>query len=451
MSNDRLGVAQSALSFINSRYRLRFTRRDQLEAWQERQLKYFLQRVLPRAQRFKNLSVTRLSELPLMDKNLLMEDFCGFNTRGLTLEQVLPIAHHAETSRDFTPMLGDITVGLSSGTSGNQGVFLVSSQERRRWAGILLARTLPGHLLPRLFFPWQAPIRIAFFLRANSRLYTTLASRRVDFAFHDLTLGLDASLAHLNAQSPDVLVAPATVLRGLAGLAQAERLSIRPSHVLSVAEVLETTDIEAVHAAFNVQPRQIYQASEGFLGYTCEKGTLHLNESHLHIEPDWLDHERTRFQPIITDFSRHTQLIVRYRLNDVLRVADTSCTCGRAERAIAAIEGRADDILWLPDLAGRQLLALYPDVLRRTLLMHGATLREYEIHQQGLCWQINLQAAADHHSLCLALRDSIHALCALRSLQPPVLNFGHWHARPLHAKRRRLQLLELPEGLPCTY
>ncbi|MBK5436445.1 adenylate synthase [Pseudomonas sp. TH32] len=452
MSDERLiGTLRSAASFLHSRYRLQFARREQLEAWQARQLKYFLQQVLPQSHRFKGQVVTDLSALPLMDKTTLMGDFAGFNTRGLSLAQVLPVARRAEESRDFSPTLGDLTVGLSSGTSGNQGVFLVSSLERQRWAGILLARTLPRHLLPRLLFPWRAPLRIAFFLRANSRLYTTLASRRIDFAFHDLTLGLDAGLARLNTQQPDVLVAPATVLRGLAEAALAGRLSIRPSHILSVAEVLETADAEAAQAAFGVAPRQIYQASEGFLGYTCEQGTLHLNESHLHIEADWLDAARTRFQPIITDFSRRTQLIVRYRLNDVLRVTQAPCACGRVERAIAAVEGRMDDILWLPDVSGVQLRALYPDVLRRALLMHGECLREYEIHQQGLHWQINVQAGGDHADLCQALIQSIHAFCQQQGLQPPALSFGQWQPPPAFAKRRRLKLLQMPEGLPCMY
>ncbi len=198
-----------------------------------------------------------------MDKAALMSDFAAFNTRALSLEQVLPVALQAERSRDFSPTLGgDITVGLSSGTSGAQGVFLVSSVERQRWAGILLARTLPRALLPRLLCPWLAPLRIAFFLRANSRLYTTLASRRIDFAFHDLTLGLAASLQRLNQQNPDVLVAPATVLRGLAQAALAGQLTIRPRHILSVAEVLESTDAELVQQAFGRKPQQIYQPAK---------------------------------------------------------------------------------------------------------------------------------------------------------------------------------------------
>lgn len=452
MNSERLiGTLRSAASFLLSRYALRFQRRDRLQAWQARRLKHFMAKVMPRGQRFRHLRASDLQSLPIMDKATLMNDFAAFNTRGLSLEQVLPVAIAAEQSRDFSPTLGDITVGLSSGTSGAQGVFLVSSVERQRWAGILLARTLPRALLPRLLCPWLAPLRIAFFLRANSRLYTTLASRRIDFAFHDLTLGLPASLERLNQQDPDVLVAPATVLRGLAQAARAGHLSIRPRHILSVAEVLESADAEAVYSAFGLHAQQIYQASEGFLGYTCEAGTLHLNESHLHIEPQWLDTGKTRFQPIITDFSRRTQLIVRYRLNDILRVASAPCPCGRAERAIAAVEGRADEILWLPSLDGEHLAALYPDVLRRCLLMLGPTLEEYEIRQQGRHWQVNLLTPGDYPDLCQRLSAALGELCTQQGLQAPTLSFGHWQPPPPQAKRRRLQMLQAPEGLPCVY
>lgn len=452
MNSERLlGTLRSIGAFVFSRYALRFRRRERLEAWQARRLRHFMAKVMPGGERFKGLVNGGLHSLPIMDKASLMSDFAGFNTRALSLEQVLPVALQAEHSRDFSPTLGDITVGLSSGTSGAQGVFLVSSAERQRWAGILLARTLPRALLPRLLCPWLAPLRIAFFLRANSRLYTTLASRRIDFAFHDLTLGLSASLQRLNQQNPDVLVAPATVLRGLAQAALAGQLTIRPRHILSVAEVLESTDAEVVQQAFGLKPQQIYQASEGFLGYTCEAGTLHLNESHLHIEPQWLDPERTRFQPIITDFSRRTQLIVRYRLNDILRVASAPCPCGRAERAIAAVEGRADEILWLPRLDGQQLAPLYPDVLRRALLMLGATLEEYQIHQRGLLWQANLRTSGDYPALCQRLTEALSELCAQQGLQAPSLSFGHWQAPPPQTKRRRLLMLQLPEGLPCVY
>ncbi|WBV66998.1 hypothetical protein PGH44_06835 [Legionella pneumophila] len=52
-------------------------------------------------------------------------------------------------------MINNIAVGLSSGTSGSRGLFLVSEQERDAWAGIILAKAMPNGLRSRE--------RIAFF------------------------------------------------------------------------------------------------------------------------------------------------------------------------------------------------------------------------------------------------------------------------------------------------
>lgn len=440
----------TAAHFAHTRWGLQFRDRERLEAWQAGRLTRFIRQVLPRAAYYRDRRPVTLAELPIMDKAAMMAEFEARNTRGVKLDDAFAIALHAEQSRDFAPMLGDLTVGLSSGTSGNRGVFLVSRRERLRWAGILLARALPAHLLQRLLSPWRAPLRIAFFLRANSNLYTTLNSRRVDFAFHDLLEGAEYALPRLNASQPDVLVGPPSLLRALSALANTGQLAIAPSHVISVAEVLEEGDREAVRAAFGVLPHQLYQATEGFLGYTCEQGCLHLNESFLHIEPDWLDAGQTRFQPIITDFSRETQLIVRYRLNDVLRVREAPCPCGRAERAIAAIEGRADEVLWLPARSGRAV-AVYPDLLRRAMLFAGEGVREFEVAQDGMEITVALRTLEPRSSIIAKVSAELEALWRRLDVIPPNTIFTDWQAPAPGAKRRRVRLLRAPEGLACTF
>jgi putative adenylate-forming enzyme len=440
-----------AAHFARARWRLDFRERSKLEAWQQAGIQRFLREVLPRAPRFSSMSPRSLADLPTMDKATMMADFHACNTRGVELDAAFEIGFKAETTRDFAPMLGKLTVGLSSGTSGNRGVFLVSRAERLRWAGILLARALPQHLLKRLLTPWAPPLRIAFFLRANSNLYTTLNSRRIDFAFHDLLLGVEPAVPRMNTSQPDILVGPPSLLRALAAEAQAGRLRIRPSHVISVAEVLEEQDAEAIHAAFGVVTHQLYQATEGFLAYTCEHGTLHLNESCVHIEPEWLDVERTRFQPVITDFTRETQLIVRYRLNDVLRVAPQPCPCGRAERAIAAIEGRADEVLWLPERDSGKAVAIYPDLIRRAMLFAGPTVREFNLTQSGKTLHIGLLADEDRAEAITRVSTQLDLLWRNMNIQPPRLTFTDWQAVQPGAKRRRVRMAQAPEGLQCTF
>ena len=443
-------VLLMAAHFARTRWLLDFRQREALERWQQQRLRQFFTHVLPRAARFRGLQPTTLDDLPYMDKATLMADFQAYNTRGVALETVLPIALQAETSRDFSPVYDGLTVGLSSGTSGNRGAFLVSKAERLRWAGILLARTLPPHLLKHLLSPWHAPLRIAFFLRANSNLYTTLNSRRIQFTFHDLLRGVEAAVPQLNANPPDVLVAPPPVLRALAAEALTGRLRIQPSHIIAVAEVLESRDADSVHSAFGRIPHQIYQATEGFLAYTCEHGSLHLNESFVQVEREWLDAEHTRFQPVITDFTRDTQLIVRYRLNDVLRVRAEPCPCGRAEHSIAAIEGRADEVLWLPASSGKAV-AIFPDFIRRAMLLVGEQIREFAVQQRGMTLHIGLLLEDDSSQVQQAVAARLADLWQELGVQAPTLHFTDWQVPPLGAKRRRVQMLSAPEGLLCTF
>ncbi|HEX5393179.1 MAG TPA: F390 synthetase-related protein [Rhodocyclaceae bacterium] len=437
--------------FARTRWMLNFRDRRNLEAWQQARLHRFMREVLPRAPYYRDIRINALADLPTMDKASMMADFSARNTRSVRLDEAWEIGFKAETTRDFAPLLGDLTVGLSSGTSGNRGVFLVSPAERLRWAGILLGRALPQHLLRRLLSPWQPPLRIAFFLRANSNLYTTLNSRRIDFTFHDLLLGPEAAVPCLNQSQPDVLVGPPSLLCALAAETRAGCLHIAPSHVIAVAEVLEDSDCEIIRAAFGLPIHQLYQATEGFLGYTCEHGTLHLNESFVHIEPDWLGSDHTHFQPIITDFTRDTQLIVRYRLNDVLRVMEQPCPCGRAELAIAAIEGRADEVLWLPMRNTAKAVAIFPDLIRRAMLFAGPAVHEFDLTQDGMHITVGLLEAGNREDAIARISAELDTLWKDLEVAPPTLTFTDWLAPAPGVKRRRVRRQSVPEGLTCTF
>ncbi|HWV16623.1 MAG TPA: F390 synthetase-related protein [Cellvibrio sp.] len=442
--NNKTSLADKWLllrSFIHTRWGLRFSNREKLQAWQAKSLQHYFKTTLPTVSYYAGLAIHTLQDLPAMDKSSMMSEFAARNSAAIERDAAMAIALQAEQSRDFSPtikhpQLGELTVGMSSGTSGQRGLFLVSHQERLRWAGILLAKTLPSKLLRHILCLWRRPLSIAFFLRANSNLYNTLNSSRIEFSFYDLLQGVDNFVEQLNQQQPHALVAPATVLRRLAELRLNGKLTIQPLHILSVAEVLEPDDAALIEQAFAQKPQQIYQATEGFLGYSCEQGNLHLNESHILIEKHWLD--AMRFQPVITDFSRTTQIIARYHLNDILRVANQPCPCGRAEMHIAEIEGRADQILWLPSLQSAQPSALFPDLLRRAMMLVDPPLQEYSILQIQSEWQIALPASAHEQQQQKSVAAAIAKLCQDLQLHQPQLSFCPWQAPAAGVKRRRI-------------
>ncbi|NYI45668.1 putative adenylate-forming enzyme [Nocardioides aromaticivorans] len=394
------------------------------DAARARALERFLREDLPRASFYAGLAGRPLGDLPVVDKRTVLADFAAFNRYGITLEQALAVAEAAERSRDFTATLpGGVTVGLSSGTTGTRGVFLVSEQESRLWAGILLGQMMAPASLRVLA---RRPLRVALFLRANSNLYETLDSRRVAFSWHDLTVPVEDHLPDL--PGTDVLVAPASVLRRIAASKPA---GLRPIQVISVAETLDPEDEAVIRGSFGLPVEQIYQATEGLLAVSCPAGRLHLNEGHVHIEPEWIDHRR--FHPVVTDFTRTTQLVVRHRLDDVLLAAPGPCPCGRPGRSIAAVLGRADDVLTLAGDGGA--VPVWPDALRHAVALAGE-LGDYRIEQHGDEWRVAVTGLPAGIS---RVGVEIERLAERLRARPPVVVPMGWPVEAPDQKRRRIR------------
>jgi len=349
--------------------RLRFDSRAALEHHQRRKLCEFISTRLTRSPYFAPYVRAPFHAWPTMSKADMMAHFDRMNTAGLKLADVLACALDAERTRDFSRTVKGYSVGLSSGTSGSRGAFVVSPAERAAWAGVMLAR-----LLPRGLFAGE---RVALFLRANSNLYGTVRSPWLSFEFFDLLQPLAEQRERLERYAPTIIVGPAQVLRALAQAKREGRLMTGPRMVVSSAEVLEPFDREFLNQSL-APVAEVYQATEGFLGSTCAHGTLHLNEAHVYIEPQWLDERR--FVPLITDFSRTTQPIVRYRLDDILVRRADSCSCGSHEMALERIEGRCDDALRLPGRDGVQI-EVFADALSRAIAQVLPLASDYRLMQ----------------------------------------------------------------------
>jgi putative adenylate-forming enzyme len=313
-------------------------------------------------------------ELPTVDKSLMMANFSEFNTRGIARENAFEVALRAERDRNFSPTLEGCTVGLSSGTSGHRGLFLVSPLEQASWAGVVLARALP-----RLRIAGE---RIAFFLRSNSNLYEQVGRGRwLQFRYFDLMSPIEDSVKASNAFQPSILVAPPSMLELLARERLGGKLKINPHSLISVAEVLEPQDRDRLETVFQAPVRQIYQATEGLLAVSCSHNSLHLQEDIVAVQPEPVSNSKTRFTPIITDLWRRTQPIIRYRLNDILTLENKPCTCGSSWRVIQQIEGRSDDMLEFEQDSGG-LRPFFPDTIRRAILLASSHILEYEAVQE---------------------------------------------------------------------
>lgn len=362
-------------AFVRQRWGRQPRNRDELEKLQLKLLKRqqkFLVRNSPYFQDLPTVtSLNCIQEWPMMDKQVMMVNFDSMNTAGLKRDVALELAIHSEKVRKFDDKYADYSVGLSSGTSGHRGLFVISDQEREEWAGTVLAYYLPRGKL--------SGHRAAFFLRADNNLYQTVGSKVLSFRYFDIYKNMDQNLAELDNYNPSILIAPPSVLLFIADAKKDKRLTINPALVISVAEVLQDADAKYIRKHLHQKIiHQIYQCTEGFLAHTCVRGTLHLNEDSIIIEKEYVD--RARFIPIVTDLKRKTQPIVRYRLNDIL-VGGRPCRCGSPLQSIRRIEGREGDVFIFTNSAGKTI-KVFSDMIARCMLYAGG-YHEYRVVQDS--------------------------------------------------------------------
>ena len=372
--------------------------------------------------------------LPTVDKATMMANFDRFNTVGVTRTAALDAAMRAEQSRDFRPTVGPYTVGLSSGTSGHRGAFLVSPAEQGAWAGLILARAL--HRLRR------GGVRVAFFLRSFSNLYAQANGRLVKLRYFDLMTPLPTAVTQLNDFQPHIVVAPPSLLALLATTQEQGDLRLAPERLISVAEVLEPQDELRLKATFQAPVHQIYQCTEGLLAVSCARGSLHIQEDVVALQLEPLDASGAWCTPIVTDLWRRTQPILRYRLNDVVRLAPAPCPCGSPFRVLATIAGRCDDLCYFFDRAG-QRRPVFPDTLRRALLLSSPAILDYTLvqtHDGALTAHLLVDPAAAFSEVAGTVGATVQATLARYDLQPAALTVvAGLPLRPPDAKRRRVQ------------
>lgn len=407
-------------AFIEARRRqmLYQTRESMLRA-QERRLYAFLRHKAGRVPAFEGIQGRFLQDWPIMDKAALMADFASYNRLGLTAAEGWA---HLEAG---TAPKGH-AIGASTGTSGNRGLYIVSERERYRWLGTILANALPDFLSGRH--------SVAIVLPANSRLYDAAnESGRLQLRFFDLGLGIDSQFAPLTEFQPTVIVAPPKFLRALAE----SHTQIAPQRIFSGAEVLDEEDRRIVETRFDLILREIYMATEGLFGIACRHGTLHLLEDQVAFEFLPVEGSASLVTPLITDFSRETQVMIRYRMNDVLEFAPIPCPCGLPHRAIKQVHGRCDDIFTLPSFGSP--VRITPDVIRNAVLKADKRISDFRVLQTGRN-TVRVELNAEEADCLPAAVASLRALFTACGAAPEIKPVATVLISPSDRKLRRVRV-----------
>ena len=182
------------------------------------------------------------------------------------------------------------------------------------------------------------------------KVYALTRIRQAARVFHQdhvrSTQTPEAILAQLEALGPDVLIAYAGVLYGVARAARARSSHrLRPRIIISVAERLNSSMRSEIEEVFSAPVFDLYVSMEfNLVGWQCaQTGLYHLCEDNIACE--LLDGERPvdegeAGEVVLTGLHSFTTPLLRYRLGDVAERGPTPCPCGQPFATLRSIQGR---------------------------------------------------------------------------------------------------------------
>lgn len=370
------------LFYLLCKYRFKYFHKKDIQQYQARRAKAVVQYAVTHSKFFHHhysgYDLNNIWSLPTVNKKIMMENLTDYNTVGLSKEEIVRFCLEVEESRDFSRRLKEFNVGMSSGTSGNKGVEIVSLREEKYMKAALFAR---------FDFPKKEKINLAFILRVSAPAFN-LGKYGHTLTYISQLLSIDEIKHQLEKIQPNVVSAPASMLKILAKEVERGHISIKPKRLISYAEVLYSDVQEYLEQVFGCSVHQIYKCTEGPIAISCPSGSLHINEDLVAIETLMEDGSVTPIgEPcqklVVTDLHKTSQPIIRYELNDIITLSSHTCGCGSAFRVIQNIQGRADDLFWAKNIKTGEWQFIFPDYISRAIITSSDMIDEYQAIQNS--------------------------------------------------------------------
>jgi len=324
--------------------------------------------------RHHGLADAPLRELPVVTKSEIFGDFdAAVTDRRLTRADV---EAHVEAGDPSALLGGRYRIGSSSGSSGRPGLFPFSPRE---WTDLLANAARSRQIIGRHGLdgqPRAAKVASPSGWHLSRQVAETLTDPRKPSLRLDATEGVGALVAALERWSPNMLSGYPSVLRSLAVEQLEGRLSLNPAQVLTSGEVLDAASrrllVEAWGGGSARQPFDQYVTTEtGFLAVECAAHQgLHVLDDHVLLEvvdeanqPVGVGEVGSRV--LVTAYWNRTLPLIRYAIEDQVRLSTAHCPCGRSSPRIESIQGRARELL---SLAGpRGDVSIHPVALTSVL------------------------------------------------------------------------------------
>lgn len=306
-----------------------------------------------------------LEDLPTLPKATLMDEWDRVVTDPRL--RLADVERYLDRPGAPEPLLGEYRVFTTGGSTGMRGVFVNGRSD--------FELTMAGMLRPIFEFGIGPETRLMSIgspspFHLSNQVFAALRAGRGGSPPLDVTMPLDDIVAAANAYRPEVITSYPSILRLLAEEQLGGRLSIELTVAVTGSEALSDDVRARVRAAWGIEPFDVYVSTEGGMmaGECIARCGRHVWEDLVILEPVDEDNRPVpagtpSHKVLLTNLWCRAQPLIRYELADSVTFADDPNPTGRPYRRIERIEGRSDDILRLPALAGGDV-SVHPFHLR---------------------------------------------------------------------------------------
>jgi phenylacetate-CoA ligase len=160
----------------------------------------------------------------------------------------------------------------------------------------------------------------------------------------------------INTLRPDVIKGYGTYLETFFRELSTRKIDVRlPRLVVYGADTMSGAGRRFMEEELGVKVLSTYQTVECFkIAFLCEERSgFHLHEDLCHVRI--VDRSGNAVRDgeagtvVISNLVNRGTVLLNYRLGDVASLSDGACPCGRTSRLLKGLEGRAEDILFMPD------------------------------------------------------------------------------------------------------
>ncbi len=291
------------------------------------------------------LDTIKIEDLPVVDKEMIMEHFDAvLTTDDVSKKEVVDFLDVSKNPDELFKKKYHVI--HSSGSSGKIGVFVYSSRDwdcffpyitksfdfRFRKSKAVFFGAADGHYAGVSFSSWTTH---------------GVTGRYCDQLILDIKKPIEEHVAALNRFQPDVLGGYFTGLKILSEKQALGELCIHPRFLVNAGEGIIPSEKEKVEKIFNLPMANLYGVAECVIMGIGRKeyDGIYLFDDLVYVEV-FDDHI------LLTNLFNRTQPLIRYRINDYLKVKEDK---GKLlpYTFVDSVIGRDEMVIWLENSKGK--------------------------------------------------------------------------------------------------